>query len=216
MPSGTEKYYSFDYANVHFVCLDSMSSSRAPYDPMLTWLREDLAANAQQWLIAFWHHPPYSKGSHDSDREMNLIQMRQNALPILEFYGVDLVLCGHSHSYERSFLLNGHYRNSISLTKAMKVDSGSGRPEGSGPYVKDSSSAGTVYVVAGSSGKTSDRGSLNHPAMFISLRALGSLVLDINGNRLDARFVDRSGGVADRFRIVKDMPAIVSVPDAKD
>ena len=35
--------------------------------------------------------------------------MRQNALPILEADGVDLVLTGHSHSYERSFLLDGHY-----------------------------------------------------------------------------------------------------------
>jgi hypothetical protein len=35
--------------------------------------------------------------------------MRQYAAPILERYGVDLVLSGHSHNYERSYLLDGHY-----------------------------------------------------------------------------------------------------------
>ena len=63
--SGTEKYYSFDYANAHFICLDSMVSDRSPTGPMLTWLRNDLESTSQQWIIAFWHHPPYSKGSHD-------------------------------------------------------------------------------------------------------------------------------------------------------
>jgi hypothetical protein len=207
IPSGTEKYYSFDYANIHFVCLDSMSSSRAVHGPMLTWLREDLSASTQQWLIAFWHHPPYSKGSHDSDRELNLIEMRRNALPILESHGVDLVLCGHSHCYERSFLLSGHYGYSSSFTKAMKVDSGSGRPEGSGAYVKEGTDPaggmGTVYIVAGSSGMISSDGSLRHPAMFISLREMGSLVLDIAGDQLDAQFLDRTGNARDHFQVLK-------------
>ena len=67
--SGTEVYYSFDYANIHFVVLDSQTSDRTPGSAMLTWLEADLAATAQDWLIAYWHHPPYSKGSHDSDTE---------------------------------------------------------------------------------------------------------------------------------------------------
>src|SRR5436309_594853 len=102
--SGTEAYYSFNYANIHFVCLDSTDSDRSPSGAMLTWLKADLSANTQQWLIAYWHHPPYSKGSHDSDSESELEQMRQYANPILESYGVDLVLGGPSHSYERSYL----------------------------------------------------------------------------------------------------------------
>ena len=55
---------------------------------MLTWLGQDLAQNTADWLIAFFHHPPYSKGSHNSDTEGQLIDMRANALPILEDYGV--------------------------------------------------------------------------------------------------------------------------------
>ena len=44
VPSGTEKYYSFDYANIHFVCLDSEVSDRSMDGPMLTWLHADLDA----------------------------------------------------------------------------------------------------------------------------------------------------------------------------
>ena len=89
--SGTRKYYSFDFANIHFVSLDSMTSDRSVNGPMLTWLASDLAANRKPWLIAYWHHAPYTKGSHDSDAEIELTEMRANALPILEAYGVDLV-----------------------------------------------------------------------------------------------------------------------------
>ncbi|MGE0822341.1 MAG: Ig-like domain-containing protein [Candidatus Binatia bacterium] len=206
IPSGTEKYYSFDYANIHFICLDSMSSDRSPTGPMLTWLQNDLAATTQDWIIAFWHHPPYSKGSHDSDAEAPLIQMRQNVLPILEAGGVDLVLSGHSHSYERSYLLNGHYGSSNTLAASMILDNGSGREgDTGGAYGKPSGVAnqGTVYAVAGSSGLTSG-GQLNHPAMFIALNNLGSLVLDVNGNRLDATFLRETGAVGDYFTMVKD------------
>ena len=214
--SGTEDYYSFDRGNIHFVCLDSMTSDRSPTAAMATWLVNDLAATAQTWLIAFWHHPPYSKGSHNSDTEIELVEMRQNILPILEDYGVDLVLTGHSHSYERSFLLDGHYGTSGTLTPSMIKDSGSGRPSGTGAYSKPSSGIapheGAVYTVAGSSGQASG-GALNHPAMFISLNQLGSMVLDVDGNRLDAKFLRETGAIDDSFTILKGAaPTPTSTP----
>src|SRR3989441_6075348 len=203
--SGTEAYYSFNYANIHFVCLDSTDVDRSPSGAMLTWLKADLSANTQQWLIAYWHHPPYSKGSHDSDSESELQQMRQYANPILESHGVDLVLSGHSHAYERSYLLNGHYGSSSTLTSAMIVDKGDGRVDGNGAYEKPvvlTPNKGAVYTVAGSSGQTSG-GSLDHPAMYLSLNVLGSLVLDVNGPQLDAKFLNSSGSVQDHFTIKK-------------
>ena len=60
--SGTEAYYSFNYGNVHFVCLDSFGTSRSATGAMATWLQNDLAANTQQWTIAYWHHPPVHEG----------------------------------------------------------------------------------------------------------------------------------------------------------
>jgi hypothetical protein len=204
--SGTEAYYSFNYANIHFVELESFETDRSPTGPMLTWLQRDLAANTQPWVIAFWHHPPYSKGSHDSDVEIELKEMRQNAVPILENFGVDLVLCGHSHSYERSFLIDGHYGDSTTFTAAMKKDGGSGRFDGTGPYRKPTYAmaphAGAVYMVAGVAGHTGG-GTLNHPAMYTSQSVLGSVVLDIQGSRLDATFIDSTGARRDYFSIVK-------------
>jgi hypothetical protein len=204
--SGTEKYYAFDHANIHFICLDSMTSNRSASGPMAVWLQNDLASTTATWIIAFWHHPPYTKGSHNSDTESQLLEMRQNFLPILEAGGVDLVLGGHSHSYERSFLLDGHYGSSGTLTPAMKKNAGDGRVTGNGAYTKPligpRDHFGAVYAVAGSSGKTSN-GTLDHPAMFISLKQLGSMVLDIDGNRLDAIFLRETGAIDDRFTILK-------------
>lgn len=221
VPSGTEAYYSFDYGNIHFVCLDSYETSRSPSGAMLTWLEADLLANNEPWVIGFWHHPPYTKGSHNSDTETELIDMRENALPLLEQYGVDLVLTGHSHSYERSYLIDGHYGLSSTFIDSMKVDGGDGRETGSGAYEKPVLErvphAGAVYAVAGSSGQTSG-GALNHPVMFLALNALGSMVLDINGDRLDAVFLDSAGAVRDEFTMLKGTDATapqISAVEAK-
>ena len=201
--SGTEHYYSFDFANIHFICLDSMTASRATNGAMATWLRNDLASTLQTWIVAYWHHPSYTKGSHNSDTEIELVQMRQVFNPILEDGGVDIVLAGHSHSYERSYLIDGHYGTSGTFNDTMKKDGGSGRDPT--PYVKPEGAPGrqgAVYTVAGSSGQISG-GTLNHPAMFISLNVLGSVVLDFQDNRLDASFLNSNGAVQDTYAIVK-------------
>jgi len=176
---------------------------------MLDWLEQDLAATNQEWKIVYWHHSPYSHGSHDSDDPQDsggrLQAMRENAVPICEQAGVDLVLTGHSHSYERSFLLDGHYGASSTLTPAMILDDGDGRPFGDGAYEKPSIDApheGTVYNVTGCSSRLAD-GPLDHPAMYIDFKRLGSLVLDVNGLELNAAFIDSSGVVRDRFTMRK-------------
>ena len=220
LPSGTHAYYSFDHGNVHFVCLDSEGSSRVPGGPMLTWLEQDLAASAASWVIAYWHHPPYSKGSHDSDNpadsEGKMQDMRQNVLPVLEAQGVDLVVVGHSHSYERSMLIDGHYGLSTTLTPQMVLDGGDGRIDGDGPYQKLTPGSGphegTVYVVAGTAALAGG-GTLNHPVMARSLNVTGSLLIDVAGLRLDARFISSTGAVLDSFTILKGAPVGILDPE---
>lgn len=170
---------------------------------LFSWLARDVASSDKDWQVAFWHHPPYTKGSHDSDIEIELIEMRQRALPILEDAGIDIVLGGHSHSYERSYLINGHYGTSDSFTSEMKKDGGSGRESESGPYQKRNSTSheGTVYIVAGTSA-LADQVS-PHAAMHTSLSIPGSLVLDVHGRRLDVTFIDDCGEVKDYFSIKK-------------
>ena len=200
--SGTEKYYAFDHGPIHFICLDSMTSSRSATGAMATWLKSDLAATTKPWLIAFWHHPPYTKGSHDSDSEVELQEMRQVFVPIMEDYGVDLVLSGHSHSYERSYLLNGHYGTSTTLTTGMKKNAGNGQIGSGGAYTKqDAAHQGAVYAVPGSAGKISG-GSLDHPAMVVSLNELASLAFDVSGDRLDATMIRSDGVIRDSFTII--------------
>jgi hypothetical protein len=202
--SGTRRFYSFDYGNVHFVCLDSMTSDNSAVRTMAQWLEADLAQTSQSWIVAFWHHPPYSKAGHNSDAESELIAMRENIVPILEAGGVDLVLCGHSHAYERSKLINGHYGKSTTLTQQMVLDAGSGNP----PYVKASgisANQGAVYVVAGTGSKVfgNEVVDVPHPVMHVSFRRLGSVVLDISGERLDLKFIGTTGSVDDSFTIQK-------------
>ncbi|HWN97073.1 MAG TPA: hypothetical protein VNT99_18730, partial [Methylomirabilota bacterium] len=150
----------------------------------------------------FFHHPPYTKGSHDSDSEGDLVQIRQNLVPILEHYGVDLVLGGHSHCYERSYLLDGQYGLSSTLTPSHKIDPGNGREDGTGAYMKNPAQKGVIYTVAGSSGQATG-GQLNHPAHFISLNQLGTMVIDVSSNRLDALFLTSGGLTNDHFTLIK-------------
>jgi len=210
--SGTERYFSWNYGPVHFISLDSMTASRAAQGPMAQWLTADLQANTKPWVVAFWHHPPYSKGSHNSDIEYELIEMRQHIVPILENHGVDLVLCGHSHNYERSYLMDGHYGSSDTFHSGHQKGPGSGQEDGDGPYYKAGPGMtpheGAVYVTAGSSGQLGG-GLLNHPAHFIAMSRLGSVVVDVNGTRMDVKFLRESTNAAnpprfdDYFTIIK-------------
>jgi hypothetical protein len=177
----------------------------------LKWLQADLEANRQDWLIAYCHHPPYTNGSHDSDNDRDsdarMRMMRERVLPMLETHGLDLMLCGHSHAYERSYLTDGFYGLSTTLNEQVHFKSmKDGRIDGTGIYVKPSRGPapreGAIYVVAGSSGQISG-GRLQHPVSAISLNVLGSLVLDFDGHRMDATFIDEKAVVRDYFTIIK-------------
>ena len=114
LASGGEMFYSFDYGNVHFVSLNSELGIwvTQPNSPMAQWLVHDLQGSSQPWKIVYFHQPPHSKGSHDSDHffEVTMASMRINYAPLLEDNGVDLVLCGHSHVYER---LHAHVQQQL-------------------------------------------------------------------------------------------------------
>jgi hypothetical protein len=226
LPSGTEAYYSFDHANIHFVVLDSQGGGNIntyldPAGTMLTWLAADLAMTTQEWIIVAFHHPPYTKGTHDSDNFLDsggrLALMRLNALPIMEAAGVDLVLSGHSHNYERSMLIDGHYGVSATFDPQLHaLDDGDGCIcQGActacllgvdGPYVKESAlptgSEGSVYAVVGSSSKAAGL-PFGHPVMLAEYPLIGSLVLDVEGSRLEGTWIERDGDLLDSFTILK-------------
>jgi hypothetical protein len=227
--SGTEQYYSFDYGNVHFVSLDSQLSARdkTQRDAMRTWLISDLSSNKLDWTVVIFHHPPYTKGSHDSDEKPSsflgidtpIIDMRKEFTPVFEDYGVDLVYGGHSHSYERSYYLNGHRGDADTFDAAVHSEINSDGKPATGyddeSYFQVSSGSQqddkVVYTVAGSSGKVKlGKGKLDHPAHSIQqhdperrhgLAELGSVVLDASATELTARFVNEKGEIRDTVTI---------------
>ncbi len=214
LASHTEHYYSFDYANAHFVMLDTTASSMTVGSEMLDWLQRDLAATTQKWIIAAFHHPPYSRGSHDSDNRRDsggrMFAMRKNVLPILEAGGADLVLSGHSHMYERSYFSGCHYGDADTLQASMLRDKTTGTKVAYKKPGRDGYS-GTVYMVIGSSSKQ-DQGRLDHPVMAVSLAEAGSVVVDIDNDMMIARFITRAGLVADQFSIQKTAATGQAVP----
>lgn len=215
-PSNYELFYSFDYGNAHFLSLNSeVYDFTQTYDginEMKAWIEQDLQQNNQTFTIAYFHQPPYSKGSHDSDDiyERVMIAMREKVIPLLEEYDIDLVVCGHSHVFERSHLIHGHYGNSNSYDPSTMLKDGNGGNFNQGnAYVKDTSSAtpdGTVYVVCGNSGSKTSSSDLDHPIMNFSAGGdteVGSFVMDIYRNRLDGKYLHANGQIMDEFTIVK-------------
>lgn len=218
VPSHTQAFYSFDLGNIHFLSLDSYGKEDQAYrlydtlGPQVNWIKKDLAENKNKgWVIAYWHHPPYTMGSHNSDKEEELIRIRENFIRILERYGVDLVLCGHSHDYERSRLMAGHYgkENSFDAGK-HNLSSSSGRYDGgtdAAPYFKDESNRGTVYVVSGSAGKLGGKqASFPHDAMYFSdADHGGASILEVEDNRLDLKWLCADGEIRDQFTLMKNV-----------
>ncbi|WP_435895719.1 metallophosphoesterase [Oceaniferula spumae] len=207
VPSGKESYYSYDYGRAHFIVLNSHDLDRRPTAAMAQWLREDLAKTStgkSDWIIAFWHHPPYTKGSHDSDKEHQLIEMRQHIMPILESGGVDLVLTGHSHIYERSMLIDGAYETPT-VAENKVLDDGDGDVTGDGAYQKSPGlkpNQGTVQVVTGHGG-TGLRRKGYSPVMKRSMVIHGSSLVHISGDTMKALMLDSEGNILDRFYIEK-------------
>ncbi|MCY7356723.1 MAG: metallophosphoesterase family protein, partial [Rudanella sp.] len=240
--ANTEEWYSFDYGPIHFVMLDSYGTQEVggvekrldigtDNHPQIQWLKADLAATTKKWKIVYMHFPPYSKGSHNSDTEADLIPLRSNLNPILEGFGVDLVLTGHSHGYERSYPIHDQYEpTSSSLITSSNInnyrfpgDESTGRYDGSPTscaYKNTSAKTkqGTIYVVSGSAGALhTGTVSLSHSVMAsdASLRIKGgSFYMEIEDNRLDAKFLQVNDAspytvsVTDQVTIMKDVDIV--------
>lgn len=97
-PEGNERWYSFDWGNVHFVALDTELVG----DTQAAWLDADLAANKLPWTVVYLHRPPFSSGEHGSTANV-----QQVFVPLFEKHRVPLVLAGHDHDYERTHPQNG-------------------------------------------------------------------------------------------------------------
>ncbi|MBN8226435.1 discoidin domain-containing protein [Corallococcus macrosporus] len=182
-PAGTERYYSFDWGPVHFLSLDSncavglASADRCTLAAQKAWAEADLAANTRPWTVAFFHHPSWSSGEHGSQ-----LTMRRQFGPLFEKYGVDLVLTGHDHNYERS--------------KPMFGDA-----------LASSTQRGIPYLVVGSGGATLRPFPSSQPA-WTALRdnqSYGFLDVMVDGGTLTARLITSSNTVRDTLVLRKTL-----------
>jgi hypothetical protein len=96
-------WYSFDNGPIHFIGLDSNKKNRYNSNQTL-WLIKDLINNDKPYTIVFFHHPPYSSGSHGSTYSLRFLWS-----PLFSFFNIDIVFNGHDHCYERGRVNNVNY-----------------------------------------------------------------------------------------------------------
>jgi Big-like domain-containing protein/calcineurin-like phosphoesterase family protein/purple acid phosphatase-like protein len=171
-PNNGERFYSFDYGPVHFICLDTEAAFQtlARRQEQIAWLTEDLQASQDRpWRVVYFHRPPYNSGSeHGSD-----LTVRQVFGPLFEQYNVQLVLNGHEHSYERSV----PWRESTNTARQAVT------------YVVTGGGGAGLYP-SGRSAWTALSRSVNH-----YVRAT------MTASDLTLEAVDSSGAVIDRFTL---------------
>ena len=155
---GNERYYDFVESPVHFFILDG-----DPHEPdgvglssnQAAWLQAALEDSTEPWQIVVMHHPPYSSGPHGSTDWMQW--------PYAD-WGVDAVLSGHDHLYER-----------------LNVDGLTYFTNGLGGH-------GAVYDFVSVLPQSESRYNEEHGAMRVQATSNWTLFefIDINGNLVDS------------------------------
>ena len=157
-----EEYYRLEKGNVAFYSLNSNYMDKR----QLKWFEEQLAKDTKEWKIAFFHHPPYSSGG----RHGSSVGLREVVEPLFVKYGVNVVLAGHEHFYERIKPQQGiHYFISGAGGKLRKGDVKRGSPLTAKAYDADMSFmllevAGDEmhFQVISRTGETVDSGVIAH------------------------------------------------------
>ncbi|HEY6064837.1 MAG TPA: metallophosphoesterase [Thermoanaerobaculia bacterium] len=93
--TGNSRFYAFRHANALFVSLDVESLEFGAESPQYEWLVRTLSGSAETWKFVYLHTPPYSSAHANGVARLILC-------PLFERYGVDVVLAGHEHLYERT------------------------------------------------------------------------------------------------------------------
>ena len=116
-------YWSFDYGPAHFVMLDAYTSFGAG-SAQYNWLKADLAASTKTWKFVAIHEPGWSAGGGHA----NNTTFQSDLQPLLQQYGVAMVLAGHNHYYARA-MVNGIVELTVGGGGAPQYTPASGQPD---------------------------------------------------------------------------------------
>ena len=117
--TGTEHFYSFDHGDVHFCALFVPVRAQNPLYPnyylgdgtaQYRWLTNDLATTTKPWKILFFHIPVNNCGLHRFESYNGVydrLELQRLLLPIARQHGVQLILNGHDHNFQRFAPMNG-------------------------------------------------------------------------------------------------------------
>jgi hypothetical protein len=183
-----KQYYSFNYLNAHFIAL-STELDKSDQLEQLEFVRNDLLRMKSNpnidWTIIFFHRPFYSASASE------FASMTKTYHPIFEEFGVDLVLQGHSHNYQRTYpLLFNDERHS----KPIISDKEQSR------YIDPK---GVIFVVAGTGGESVQP--VNKKSFLVSTyEGYGCLDVEINGNSMNVEYYSDTNDSIDRFTITKE------------
>lgn len=192
-------FYSYDYNKVHFLIMSAKSSYNKNSD-QYNFVVEDLKKAAENetvnWIVVSSYGPPYTSPSEHTAFK----QLREVYHPIFDKYGVDLVLGGHNHNYQRTYPLTYNPNDSEAPTVISKSAS---------EY--DGKKDGIVFAIVGTGGV--NLYPFDGQAQFVDKQLankFGYLNIDIsNGNphtKLTGTFYDNKGGqILDRFTIDKEL-----------
>ncbi|MBK9797105.1 MAG: metallophosphoesterase [Holophagaceae bacterium] len=195
--------FSFDYGNVHWTVLDSNAYTDWESPALKAWLEADLAAAKHAtWRIVALHHPLFqSSRTHFDDQWMRPIS------PVLEKYGVDLVLAGHVHNYQRSAPLR--FRPTRIGRRGRPVE-GEFTVDEAFDGQKVTRARGIIHIVTGGGGaelydlwQTEARVSWQPWTRILRSDTHSFTVLDVEGPTLKLRQLDAQGRELDAITLTK-------------
>ena len=163
-----ELYYSFEWGDCKFIGIESNALFKSPLGPHMSWFLNELASNTKKWLILFMHEPLYSAGKHG---DSTLLQSLYGHW--IETHGVDLLLAGHDHNYERTIPIK--------------------------QFNQDPTYPGLVHIVTGSAAKL--RPMTPNQRTAVSSNTYGYVRLRTDGDLLHGEAVDITGQVIDSFSV---------------
>jgi hypothetical protein len=205
--------YSFDYADGHFLCLDSNLYLDPTDAGFQRWIADDLAGTDAAWKFVVYHHPAFNVGlEHYTEQHMRVLS------PIFEQHGVSIVLSGHEHNYQRTRPLrfapagNGA---AARVNDGRRLVPGRFTVDGRFDGRRVTRPDGVIYLTTGAGGnRLYEPGFTGRPAAWLrpedgNVAYVERLVadrhsltvVDMRPDRLVLRQIDGGGNLLDRIRI---------------